>query len=72
MKEFLRNEAVLVCEEPRLQELAMEELQWTRNQWWDRLNGRVELKPAERIALTHLLAQVREEQAAERAHANNI
>ena len=72
MKDFLRDEAVLVCEEPRLQELALEKLSWSRNQWWDRLNGRVKLKPAERMILSNLLAEVRAEAEEERAHANNI
>ena len=74
MKDFLRDEAVLVREEPRLQELALERLQWSRSQWWDRLNGRVKLKPVERLALSAILREVRAEQEAEaqRAHANNI
>ena len=71
MKDFLHDEAVLVCEEPRLQELALEKLQWTRNQWWDRMNGRVKLKAAERLVLSGILAEVRSE-AAKLAHANNI
>lgn len=71
MKDFMKDEAVLVREEPRLQELALEQLRWTRTQWWDRLRGRVALKPAERIALHKILQQVRQELEAEaqRTHA---
>lgn len=69
MKDFLNQEAVLVREEPRLQELALDKLKWSRSQWWDRMRGRVSLKPAERIALKQCLEQVRNEMETEALNA---
>lgn len=61
MEKFLRKTGLLVVEEKEFKQRVIEKLGWSERMWWVRLAGKQELTASERIALEHILQDIRAE-----------
>lgn len=59
MEKFIREKAVLICEEEELQKRACATLGWSYQAWQRRKNGTTPLSDAERFALDTILSEMR-------------